>query len=128
MLDAKAQLPVGATFTPAVKQRIAIGSAVRLDIRRDAFFPASALRGGEADRRAGRVEAERMRPYRVLSCPKTEVGPPQMSPPDALLFCAAKFRRLQSTTRSPSTSGTYGSSFPKPWLSPFPAPWMHVSG
>src|SRR5439155_17850351 len=50
VLDAEAELPFGAALPAALEQRVAVLRAVRLDVRRNALFPASALGGRQTDR------------------------------------------------------------------------------
>src|SRR5205814_7262670 len=69
VLDAEAELPFGAAFAAALEQRVAVLRAVCRDVRRDALLPASALRRGETDRDASRIQALRVAciPHRILS-------------------------------------------------------------
>ena len=62
MLNAKGELPLGATLSRPVEQAVAVDVAVGLDGRRDAGLSSSALRGLQANRCTSRVEAERVAP------------------------------------------------------------------
>ena len=101
MLDADAELPLSAALAAPLEQRVAVLRAVRLDVRRDALFPASALGGRQTDRCAGRVEAERVASIaHAVLMPATEVGPPQMSPPLARLL----LREVQQVAVDPTVA------------------------
>jgi hypothetical protein len=90
VLDADAELPLGATLARALEQALAVDVAVGLHVRRDAAFPASALGRREANRRAAASRLSGSRPYRTLSCPAERRRPAA----DVRADCALKVQQV----------------------------------